>query len=312
VSRRSRRLLRLVVMLLGVLGAARPGLPDDAVAPGPLTNEDIVRLVMTHTSERAIRERIERSPVDFDLEPEIVVELRRAGVPDRIIDLMRRRQAAMPRRAPEPTPTPPAAELGTLEVSFEAPADGREKGERPALAVRSLPATMTRTPGMEVGLVSDLAVAILCTTTDHVPDHWDTRSVLEGAPRHEMLLFHPGSHEEKMKGLEILSLEPEPSYSVRLPAGRHAIKVILAGLGTGSSSWRLLAADGASVRILAGETTHLVVRAAARLAGSQMTGFRIDAEWKLEPAPEPGEAEAALPPGAPTASPPGPSPGQSP
>ena len=62
----------------------------------PLRNEDIVRLVMTGTPEKAILDLIDDRLVDFDLCTEIIAELRTAGVSDAMIRAMRRRQSAMP------------------------------------------------------------------------------------------------------------------------------------------------------------------------------------------------------------------------
>ena len=67
-----------------------------------LTNEDIVRLVMTGTDGKAIRKLIAGRRVDFELCTEMVAELRAVGVDDTLIDAMRRRQAAMPSTQMEP------------------------------------------------------------------------------------------------------------------------------------------------------------------------------------------------------------------
>jgi hypothetical protein len=274
--------------------AARPAVPPEQRPP--LTNEDVVRLVMTGTSEKVIRDQIAERRVDFDLAPDVVRELRIAGVSDTLIEAMRRRQAAMPAATPRPTPPPESTALGVLEVAV-APSDGGAGKDHPIIALRALPPRMQRRAGMEVGMVTDLAVAIVCTTPDHVPDHWDTRSPLEGVPRHELLLFQPGSQEETVKGIELIYLTPPPLYRVQLPAGRHALLVIAAGRQFGSSSWRALAADGGPVDIVAGQTTHLTVRARSRLQGNAMTGYSVESTWTVEGTEKPPAPAASVAPG---------------
>ncbi|MFQ5877187.1 MAG: hypothetical protein ACE5JH_05790 [Acidobacteriota bacterium] len=283
------RLLAATAAVAFSLGAApAPARRGAAPPPAPLTNEDVVRLVMTGTEQKAILALIGRRPVDFDLDPDIVVELRAAGVGETIIEAMRRRQAAMPPSAPAPAPAGPAA--GTLEIVL---LGGPEGGDAPAaIAVRSLPESMGRPGGMEVGVVDDLALLVLCTTPDHVPDHWDARSPLAGAPRHAVLLFRPGSRARKGKGFGLLHLDLEPSYSIPVPAGRHAVSVVAAGRHVGSGDWRILAADDARVAVPPGGTARLGLRAGGRLAGNRTSGFRVENRWEIVPL-ESGAAEAA-------------------
>ncbi|PYT17745.1 MAG: hypothetical protein DMF51_01665 [Acidobacteria bacterium] len=269
----------LVAALCGVVGlcggaAARPA------GPSPLTNEDVVRMVMTGTAEKQIVAAIDSRPVDFDLSIEMQQELRQAGVNDRILETMRRRQAAMPRAEPSATPVPAAARTGTIRVEFD-PGGGGSPWERSAIALEKLPQGVSRRGGVEVGEMTDMALAVLCATADHVPDHWDTRSPLHGAPRHELLLFRPGSATDKAKGHEILYLDHQPAYEVQVPEGTHSIVVAAAGKQTGSGTWRLLESDGARVTVLPGRTTRLVLQARSRIRGSTMLGFAVDSDWKV-------------------------------
>jgi hypothetical protein len=55
----------------------------------PLTNDSIIELVEAGFSEGTIIRRIERSPVDFNLSPEKLAELRKHRVSDKIIDAMK-------------------------------------------------------------------------------------------------------------------------------------------------------------------------------------------------------------------------------
>lgn len=260
-----------------------------AAAAAPLTNEDVVRMVITGTSEKEILAAIATRDVAFDLAPDMVSELRAAGVNDAIIGAMRRRQAAMPAPEPAPVPAPSPAVLGTLEVRFAADSGDGKASERTAIALRALPRGAIREGGMEVGETSDLALAILCTTTDHVPDHWDARTPITAGPRHELLLFRPGSVAAKERGFEIVYLDRQEAYRVTLPEGNHNILVAAAGKQVGSGDWRLIASDGARIAILAGQTTSLTLRAHSAIRGSFMTGFKVDSEWKIVSVRHPGE-----------------------
>ncbi len=307
--------LRAALLMAAMVSAAATGsrsAPEALPAPtrggAALTNEDVVRLVMSGKPEEAVLRRIDAGPVDFDLSPDVAAELRRAGLSDRILEAMRRRQAAMPRIEPAAAPSAsPAGETGTLEIDFAGDADAKDPAERSAIALRGLPRGARRQPGIEVAEVSDLALAVLCTTSYHVPDHWDTRSPLADAPRHEMLLFRPGSGEAKMRGFPILYLKHDPIYRLPLPEGEHAIVVGVAGKGSGSGAWKLLASDRASVSIAAGRVTRLALTARSRVRGSAMTGLVPDTEWKVAPAQAP--AAETRPPAGPT---PSPAPGSAP
>lgn len=270
-----------VMALLFALQAAAPRPSAAAPATAPLTNEDVVRMIMTGTPESEVLEAIAARPADFDLATEITHELREAGVPDRVLDAMRRRQAAMPRSGPPPLPAPPAQPAGTLRLEFAAGDEGGPPSERSAIALRKLPRGMPRRGGEEVGEVSDMALAVLCTTADHVPDHWDARTPLQGAPRHELLQFLPGSATAKVKGHEILYLDHRPVYDLPLPAGGHHIVVAAAGKQAGSGTWRLLESDGARISVLPGRATRMVLKAHSRIKGTFMTGFSVDSEWRI-------------------------------
>jgi hypothetical protein len=257
--------------------------PDDL-----LINEDVVRLVMTGAAEQAILELIERRKVESALSPDIVSELRLAGVGKTIVEAMRRRQAAMPHSGLSPIrTTPEGTRLGTLEVRLAATSGAEDKADRSVVAAKALPEGARRPPGLEVGLVSDLAFAVLCTTGHHVPDHWDVRSRIEGAPRHALLLFEAGSASGKQKGFEILYLDYPPAYTASIPEGRHALQFAVAGKHVGSGAWRLLAADGATVVIESGVVSRVAIEVGSNLKGSYMAGFDLEIRWAVEAADAP-------------------------
>jgi hypothetical protein len=264
--------------------AALPGSSAGAASTGapPLTNEDVVRLVMTGTPEKDILAHIESRAVDFDLSADTIEELRQAGVNERVIEAMRRRQAAMPKSAvPSGTPAPASGRTGILRLEFTSDASDKSPSAHSAIALKSLPRGIRRRGGMEVGLMTDMALAVLCITSDHVPDHWDTRSPLVGAPRHELLLFKPQSGIDKIKGHEVLYLDHQPSYEIPVPEGSHNIVVAAAGKQAGPGTWRLLESDGARVTIKPGGTTRVALRARSQVKGSSMTGYGVDSEWKI-------------------------------
>jgi hypothetical protein len=271
----------IALALLAALAASWPLRAAASPHPSPLTNEDIVRMLMTGTPENEVLATIEARRVDFDLSTEMIHELRTAGVSDRVLETMRRRQASMPRVEPPPLPRPAPERTGTLRLEFAAGDEGDKPSELSAIALRKLPKGLERRGGEEVGEMSDMALAILCTTADHVPDHWDTRSPLQGAPRHELLQFIPGSATEKIKGHEILYLDRKESYELELVAGSHNIVVAAAGKQSGSGTWRLIESDGARVTVLPGRQTRMVLRARSRIKGTFMMGFSVDSEWRI-------------------------------
>jgi len=283
MSGRGARRAAAAAVLSAALSAG-PATADDR----PLNNEDIVRLVAHGTSEKAILDAIATRPADFDLEPGVVEELKVAGVGERILAAMRRRQAVMPRIPPPPPvePPPDAAPAGAVEVVLDRGGDGGD----PILAVRSLPQGVERPGGMEVGRATDLAFAILCTTPEHVRDHWQTRTPIEGGPRHEVVLFRPGSRPGKVRGFEVLFLSEDPIEPVPIALGTHDLVLGLAGQVAGSRFWRLMAADHVRVTVGPGAPARIRVEARSRLRGNRMAGFAIDQDWK---------ASVAAPEGAP-------------
>lgn len=267
--------------LLAALAASPTHRAFASLRPAPLTNEDVVRMVMTGVPQSEVLATIEARDVDFDLSTEMIQELRVAGVPDRVLEAMRRRQAAMPRADPPPLPRPAPERTGTLRLEFAPGEEDDKPSELSAIALKKLPKGLERRGGEEVGEMSDMALAVLCTTADHVPDHWDTRSPLQGAPRHELLQFIPGSGTAKVKGHEVLYLDRKEAYDLEVGAGSHNIVVAAAGKQAGSGTWRLLESDGARVTVIPGRRTRVVLRARSRIKGSFMMGFTVDSEWRI-------------------------------
>ena len=266
-----RRIALLALAPLFWLAPAAAG-PAATQPASPLDNEAIVRMVMQRLPEAEILKAIDAAPkVDFDLEPEVVVELRRVGVSDPILAAMRRRQAENP--AP-PAPLPAAAATGTLQIRI-APSEDQKKAGQGAVfqVIKKTPRWAADQLGMlQRAELEELAFFVVCTRPDHVPDHWQDRTELKEFARHEKLLFRPGSRPGKMKGFETLILDIPDSLSVEVPEGAHRLAVGVAAKA--GPDWHVLGSDAREgVTIVAGAATTLRVALGGKVAGSRMEGF---------------------------------------
>lgn len=313
--RRDRAALVSSSLLCAALFAAAASIGAGAAAkppggPAPLTNEDIVRLTAYGTSEANIIKEINARKADFDLDAGVVAELERVGVTKKVLEAMRQRQAEAPAHpgAPPPPPARPvpesAAPPARLTLAFDDAAaasdTGHDESGPQVYALAALPKGAPKPKGSEIDTVDELAIAVLCTTGDHVPDHWDTRTPLKDAPRHELLAFRPGSTKRKEHGFDVLALDRQPLEPITLAAGSHSLIVALAGRQNGSGAWRLMASDSIRVTAEAGKALPLVLDARTSLKGSRMIGFDLNMTWKVHPAA--GSASTAAEPA--TTSPP--------
>ena len=228
-------------------------------------------MVANGTTEGEILRAIGSSRARFDLEPDILLELRRAGVPERVLRAMRERQAAS---GAVPVPSPVALPNGRVELVF-ASLDGRGKGKplQAFTVIRRTPRWAARHRAMPVtGEVEDLALFLACTTPDHVPDFWQDRTPLKDAVRHELLTFRPGSRPGKKRGFEVLSLEIPPALEVEVPAGTHSLLVGVA-IKVGPD-WHAAVSDSRrEVRVMESRVTRMEVRMSGRLVGSTAAGL---------------------------------------
>ncbi len=270
-------------VLMGPLLLAAGSKPVPAQEPAPLTNEDIVRLTAYGTSEAVILDTIRNRKADFDLDAGVVSELQRVGVTEKVIEAMRRRQLEAPLHpnAAAPAPAPLAATPTPARITLTFDETPVKKDPPQIYALTTLPKGAPRPDDSEVGTVSDLALAILCTSGDHVPDHWDRRTPIEGAPRHELLLFRAGSTRRKEHGFEVIALDRAPVEGVPLPPGSHALVIMLAGKQSGSGTWRPMAADPIRVEAEPGKEVALVLDARTDIGGSRMTGMGLTQVWKV-------------------------------
>lgn len=144
----------------------------------PLTNVDIVRMVMAGLPDSTIIERIRSGPSAFETAPEILHELREAGVSEEVI-------AEMIARSPAAAAPPPPGDLsggkpGFLELILEV-----DPGKEPASSSIVAPARaaplileegprISEEPGEAVPV--SLAFVVTCAVSTHVPDHWSSQS----------------------------------------------------------------------------------------------------------------------------------------
>lgn len=216
---------------------------------------------------RAIREAPATS---FDLDPEVVAEMRAAGVIDAIIEVMTQVQ----RDRSSASQTAPAATEGTIDLIFES-----EPGSAKAAALRLPPV--------------EIAFYLLCLDPTHVPDYWQGKTPLtEGFPRHHLLWFQQAPPREEADGRGKAPpprplLFPGPT-TIRAEAGDHPIEVGLA-VRDDKKIWQPLAAAQATIQIKPAESTRLVVRASlVKAPGKPPVALQI-VEPPQPPAPDPAD-----------------------
>ncbi len=268
----------LLLLLLLTLTSAPPlrSTEGDPEGPSeaPLTNEDVVRMVAQARPEVEMLRIIAASKVDFDLDPDVVVEMRRAGVPEKILRAMRQRQTEAGGRS-APPPVPPLRAAGSVELIFLPMEEGVGARGKPSFSlIRRTPRWASRQLAMpEKAEVEELAIFLLCSSAEHVPDHWSGRTPLKNFVRHELLVFRAGSHPGKLKGFEVLFLDLPASLHIPVPEGIHSLVVGVAGK-TGPD-WHVAASDDQrGVEVSTGKTTRIEVRLSGRIEGTFQTGFK--------------------------------------
>jgi hypothetical protein len=197
----SRKTASLVLAALLVVAAFAGGESQEP----PLRNEDIVRMLVAGRPLRAVIESMRGRDVDFDLSDEMLLELRSAEVPEQVIQAMRARQAEVDRARPAPPEgtQAPSASAGRdiLHVRIRGGLKGKEGSQGfllfPERANDELARWLQLGPSAEDRAITDAAVFLACTTADHVPDQWRSKTPLGrdfvSAARHQMLAFHPGA-----------------------------------------------------------------------------------------------------------------------
>jgi hypothetical protein len=177
------RFARILLLPLALLVAG-------GIAGGdPLTEEEIVRMfVAGATSEEMVREIESREP-ELDVSPEMLDELRQAGLPRAVIDAMVRRQrlADNARRAQEASEQ--AGTNPVLRIVFDTSQSVSVAGRiDPQLAAEW---ELGNAP--EERTFADVALYVACHTGDHVPNQWRNKSPLgrdfSSMRRHRLLEF---------------------------------------------------------------------------------------------------------------------------
>ena len=237
-----------------------------------MDNETVIRMLMNGMPERDLIHAIETAPkAAFDLEPDVVRELRAAGVSDKILEAMRRRN-------PPPEPKPPAAAptgpQGTLEIRFRAAATKNPDEPVVFQVIKKTPKWAADQMGMlQRPEVEDLAFFVLCTRPDHVPDHWQDLTELKDFVRHEKLLLRSGSHPSKSKGFEVMELELPESLTV--PVGEGAHRILVGVAAKTADGWHVLGSDELKqLTVTSNRTSSLLVTLSGKVVGSHMVGYK--------------------------------------
>ncbi len=250
-----------------LIGGVLVALAADPAQP-PLTDEEVVRLYAAGRPAQEILGEIERREPGFDLSPEMLEELRQVELPRIVIEAMLRRQrehdSETPRATEEPAGDPPTLRI-RLNPDREQPSVRVAVGRRvdPQLAAEW---ELGNAP--EDREFSDIALFLACTSPEHVPDHWRSKSPLgadfrTALPRHRMLAFLSGiptADEVDARGSRV-TLEVPSTLEVLLEPGvAHDLALGLA-LQVGGS-YRVVAHDAwpAFVPAEAAEEPSAVVR----------------------------------------------------
>ena len=237
---------------MGLLLAGVQGL----VQAGPaMDNETVVRMtVQGESSEAIVRVINDAVEVDFDLDRDMVVELRRAGVADIVIEAMRE---AMLNRRPDEKPSSPDPVVLSGRVGLAFQDDDKLDEARNSIIL----------PGRNRdGEETTLAFYLFCVEPTHAPHMWQSVTPLTvNFTRHHMIWFHEGTASYRKNHVY---LEKPEHAVVETPAGRHLIRVGVAAR-SGESDW-LPVTDAAGVlEVKQGETVSLVVRLRTRRGRSK-------------------------------------------
>jgi hypothetical protein len=213
----------LALLALGVsagLGLARTEEPRPSTAP--LTVEEVVRWHVAGIPEDEIARRIASSDVAFELDDEMVAELRIAGIPDAILRAMAARQAEL---HPQPSPAPgvenavPEARA-SLALAVRGPKDGAPLRLRLPTRIPPEIAAQLRLDDPQATLTG-VALYVACVRAPHVPSHWRSLSPLgrdfASMPRHEMLAFVPLGDEAEAAGTTDKRIDVEAPARLDVP-----------------------------------------------------------------------------------------------
>lgn len=196
------RTLSAIAVCCGLLLTSTGLLPSILAGDDePMTLEDVVRLFVQGSSTEDLIRRIETSQVDFDLEEEMLDELRLAGLAEEVIEAMVQRQQQLH------PPETPEAELAQEEVVPQSGLTVRltlqggtkfRKGDldRGMRVADHVPPDTLKQLGVRdpEARITNVAFYVACHSSTHVPDHWRGQTPLgrdfNSVTRHKMLAFH--------------------------------------------------------------------------------------------------------------------------
>jgi len=244
----------------------------------PLTNQEIVRMVASGMATDRILARIAESRCSFDLDPEMIAELRVAGVPEAVVE-------AMKGRAPSGAPASPGAKPGSqprgwVEIAFD-----DDPGLEPAANSTEVPAIAVD-PNSKTRHPVELAFVLTCDRPDHVPDFWDESSPLGSfAGRHQVLFFQAATSapDERKKGRPRIYLPHPAAWKFEVDAGQHRGFVAVAGRAVGEGKYApIVAAAYATLVVAEGRLTRMKIRLRSV---TMRTGSRADSEHPVLSSP---------------------------
>jgi hypothetical protein len=230
-----------------------------------------------------ILEWIESSPVRFDVSPDVLAELRIAGVPEKVIQAMILRARAT--AAPPEVPAEEREEHGWIEIAFE-----EEPGEPPAASTIVLPEKTKLPERGEEPEPLELAFMVVCTNPTHVPGFWKG---LSPAPdvfrRHRVLFFREGTASlESERERKLIYLVHPPAWRFEVAAGIHRGYVgVAAKLGDDETYDAAIAAPFEDLTVEEGRVTRVHVR----LRSSRDGGLPSRDQSDDQGPPDPGEGE---------------------
>jgi hypothetical protein len=239
-----------------------------------MRDEDVVRAFVAGATAEQLIERIAAAEVAFDLDPEMLDELRGAGLPEPVVQAMIDRQRELDGDDAEDEPAPAAADPArpVLRVLLVADRQSKEREPRPALRVpEAIPPGAAETLGLAdpEARFSDIAVLLACLHPVHVPDHWRGKTPLGrdfvSTPRHRLLAFHPGAVRRDGSAGSPAMLELEIPDSLEAPVENADDHDLLIGIALQvDDRFYLVARDVLNGLTVAAETE---IRAEVRGAG---------------------------------------------
>jgi len=201
------------------------GLPAETELTAVMTDEDVVLMfVQGLSADDLIAEIVRREP-DFDVSPEMLDELRSAGLPASVIEAMVRRQhetepAPVAEEVPEETAGPPVLRI---LLDPDRPADDRPVLTLPVAVHPALASEWRLDDAPESRVFADIAIYLACRTPEHVPDHWRSHSPLgrdfDSMPRHRLIEFVAGARKVGEKNKARLELDVPASIEFVLDPG---------------------------------------------------------------------------------------------